>query len=551
MGRLRWLPRDGWSGVALAIHLVIAFLLVYPLARLFTASFIGEGGGISLENYVQFFRYRYYRGSVWNSFQVSSLVTLGALVVGVPLAFLVTRFDIPGKAIVRTLAVLPLLSPPFIGAYSWILLMGRSGYLMTLLQAWGIHLPTIYGMHGIVLSLTLNLYPFVFLIVSGALMAVDRGLEEAGQSLGSSPLRTFFTVTLPVTLPSVLAGALLVFLSAFAEFGSPMIIGEGYTVLPTLIYSLFINELGGNPTMASTASSVLVLCCTAVLLLQRWYSRRKVIQMSSLARPEVQRLRPVARTLVTGAVYLVVAVSLLPSLVILIISFFKSRGPVLYPEFSLDNYANIFFSVPRAILNSFFLSGLSSALDVLVGTLLGYILIRRPSPVTTVLDSVVMLPYAIPGTVIGVAYIVAFNRPPLLLTGTFLILVLAYFVRRLPYSVRASAAILQQIDPNVEEASVSLGVPPLRSFFKITARLMAPGIIAGGILTWVQTITEISSTIFLFFGAWATMTVIIYRQVISSNFGSAAAASSLLLLVVFLPLLVWNLWAEEKAMVLT
>jgi iron(III) transport system permease protein len=153
-----------------------------------------------------------------------------------------------------------------------------------------------------------------------------------------------------------------------------------------------------------------------------------------------------------------------------------------------------------------------------------------------------MLPYAVPGTVIGVAYIVAFNAPPVVLTGTFLILVLAYVVRRLPYSVRAGAAILHQIEPSVEEASISLGVPPIRSFVKVTARLMAPGIVSGAILTWVQTITEISATIFLYVAAWSTITVVIYRQVSSSNFGSAAAASTLLLVAVFVPVLLVN-WA--------
>ena len=158
-----------------------------------------------------------------------------------------------------------------------------------------------------------------------------------------------------------------------------------------------------------------------------------------------------------------------------------------------------------------------------------------------------MLPYAIPGTVIGIAYIVAFNSPPLVLTGTAAILVLAYWVRRLPYSVRAGAAILQQIDPAVEEASVSLGVPPLRTFARVTARLMLPGIVSGAILTWVQTITEISATVFLYTAAWSTVTVVIYRQVSSSNFGAAAAASTLLLAAVFVPVLLVNWALGERA----
>jgi iron(III) transport system permease protein len=259
------------------------------------------------------------------------------------------------------------------------------------------------------------------------------------------------------------------------------------------------------------------------------------------------RPRAAVRWALAAYAYLVVGFSLVPAAVVAVTSFFEARGPVLYPGFSLGNYREVLTSVPRAIGNSFLLSGVSTVVDVALGTLIAYLVVRRRSATTAALDSAVMLPYAIPGTVIGVAYIVAFNTPPIVLTGTFLILVLAYVVRRLPYSVRAGAAILHQIEPSVEEASISLGVPPFRSFLKVTARLMAPGIVAGGILTWVQTITEISATIFLYVASWSTITVVIYRQVSSSNFGSAAAASTLLLVAVFVPVLAVNWSMGDRA----
>jgi iron(III) transport system permease protein len=469
------------------------------------------------------------------------------MVVAVPVAFLLARVQIPGKPLLKSLAILPLVSPPFIGAYSWILLFGRAGYVTTLFREFGINLPTVYGMHGVVLALTLNLYPFILLMVAGALQALDQSLEEAAQGLGSSPWRVFWTVTVPVTLPSILGGALLVFLTAFAEFGAPMIIGEGYQVLPTIVYSLFVNEMGGNPAMASTAATLLVLCTTGILLLQYWAVGRRRYTMSQLRPISPVRLRPVLHWLAAGYAYLVVGLSLVPAVVVAVTSFFESRGPVLYPNFSLGNYQEVLFNVPRAIVNSFMLSTVSMLADVLLGTLIAYLVVRRRSAATAALDSCVMVPYAIPGTVVGVAYIVAFNKPPLVLTGTFLILLLAYFIRRLPYSVRAGSAILHQIDPAVEEASISLGVSPLKSFAKITARLMLPGIVSGGILTWVQTITEISATIFLYFGAWSTITVVIYRQVSSSNFGSAAAAATILLVTVFIPVLLVNWVMGERA----
>jgi iron(III) transport system permease protein len=538
---------DVWTSVTGIAFTLLLVLLIIPLGRLLWASLLAGDGGFTLKHYREFLAYPYYSRTIGHSFLVSGLVTLAALAVAVPVAFLVARVTLPGKAVLKSLAILPLVSPPFIGAYSWILLFGRAGYVTTLFQKVGITIPTVYGMHGIVLALTLNLYPFIFLMVAGALQALDQSLEEAAQGLGSSPWRVFWTVTVPVTMPSVLGGALLVFLTAFAEFGAPMIIGEGYQVLPTIVYSLFVNEMGGNPAMASTGATILVLCTTAILLVQYWLVGRKRYAMTQLRPVPPVQPRPLLRGLLTGYAYLVVGLSLVPAMVVAVTSFFESRGPVLYPNFSLGNYQEVLFNVPRAIVNSFVLSSASTLLDVLLGTLIAYLVVRRRSSATAALDSCVMIPYAIPGTVVGVAFIVAFNKPPVVLTGTFLILLLAYFVRRLPYSVRAGSAILHQIDPSVEEASISLGVSPLKSFASVTARLMLPGIASGGILTWVQTITEISATIFLYFGAWSTITVVIYRQVSSSNFGSAAAASTILLVAVFIPVLFVNWMLGERA----
>jgi iron(III) transport system permease protein len=538
---------DAWDGVAGLGFLLLLALLVLPLGKLLVASVVTPEGQLTLRPYAEFLGRPYYSRTIGHSFLVSGLVTAACLLVAAPLAWIVARVAVPGAFLLRTLAILPLVSPPFIGAYSWILLLGRAGYVTQTFQAVGIRLPTVYGMHGIVLALTLNLYPLVFLVLLSGLRTMDHSLEEAAAGLGARRGRVFRTVTAPVLLPSILGGALLVFLTAFADFGAPMIIGEGYQVLPTIVYSLFVDEMGGRPTMATAAATILVLCTSLLLLLQWWLTGRRSYAMTQLRPPPVARPRPLVRALLIAYAYGIVGLSLVPAAVVAITSFFEARGPVLYPGFSLGNYREVLFNVPGAIVNSFVLSGVATVLGVSLGTLIAYLVVRRRSAVSAALDSAVMLPYAIPGTVIGIAYIVAFNTAPLVLTGTAAILVLAYWVRRLPYSVRAGAAILQQIDPAVEEASVSLGVPPLRTFARVTARLMLPGIVSGAILTWVQTITEISATVFLYTAAWSTVTVVIYRQVSSSNFGAAAAASTLLLLAVFVPVLFVNWALGERA----
>jgi iron(III) transport system permease protein len=555
---------DPWHGALALSYLLLLFLIAYPLALLLLSSLRAEGGGWSLRYFHEFFAQRYYRAALEHSLYVGAVVTLLATAIGVPLAVAVTRWAVPGKALLRALIVLPLVSPPFIGAYSWILLLGRNGWITNLLKHVyvalhpsaaaainaGAPLPwigTIYGPKGIILALTLNLYPFVFLMVSASLSSLDSALEDAAANLGASPWRTFRTITMPLLTPGILGGALLVFLHTVADFGSAMIIGEDYLVLPTLIYSLFVNEMQGQPAMASAASLVLLACTSLLLLAERWYVGRRSYLMSGVRRPAERSVSPRLRALGTVFAYGVVALSLIPAAVVMLTSFFPSSGPIMRPGFSLGNYAIIFREAPRALFNSFYLSAISTLLCVALGVVIGYLLVRRSSRWTAGLDSILMVPFAVPGTVLAVALITAFGAPPLLLTGTVTILIVSYVVRRLPYSVRGVVAVLHHIEPATEEASLSLGASPWRTFRRVTLPLMVPGIIAGAVMTWVQLISEISSTILLYYGSWATMSVKIYQQVVSDNFGTAAAGASLLLAAVFLPMLLFNMWQGEKA----
>ena len=539
---------DPWQRALVLSYILLIFFFIYPLAQLFISSVRAADGGWTLTHFREFFALSYYRSALYHSLYVGVMVTVLATALGVPLAAAVARWGVPGKALLRALIVLPLVSPPFIGAYSWILLLGRSGWITQLVQHAGLPWAgTIYGSKGIILALTLNLYPFVFLVVSASITSIDPSLEDAAANLGATPWRTFRTVTAPLLMPAILGGALLVFLTALADFGSAVVIGETYLVLPTLIYSLFINEMGGEPAMAATASVVLLVCTTAVLLIERWYISRRSYVMSGLRRRVERRASPRARAAATAFTYGVVGVSLIPAAVVMLTSFFPSSGPVMHPGFSVGNYLMVFSTVPRAMLNSLFLSGASTLLCVVLGVVIGYLLVRRPGRATGGLDALLMVPYAIPGTVLAVALIRAFGVPPLLLTGTVAILITSYVVRRLPYAVRGVVAVLHNIEPATEEASLSLGASPWRTFGRVTLPLMAPGIISGAVMTWVQVISEISSTILLYYGPWATISIVIYQQVLSNNYGTAAAASSLLLLAVFVPLLAFNVWQGEKA----
>jgi len=532
-----------------AFFTVLAFL-VYPLVTVLLTSFSGEEKRFVLaENYQRFFTHRYYYSSIINSLYLSTLATIGALALGTSLAFAVARYPLPGKAFLRTAANLSLLSPPFIGAYSWIVLFGRMGLVNRALGTIGWELPTIYGWRGILLVFIVQYFPFVFLLVSAALRSVDQSIEDAALSLGSPPRRTLCTAILPILAPSLTAGGLLVFMGTMADFGTPMIIGEGLRTLPTLMYGEFMNELGGNPAMASTLGSLLILVNTVALMAQRYYAFRKAYNAVCIQPLRVQRMGRARMLLLTAFAYAVVVVALIPSLTIIISSFMPTKGPVMYAGFSLHSYQVIFHMVPRAIANTFGLTALSVVLDVLLGVLVAYLLARRRSRMHALLDSLIMLAYAIPGTVVGVGLIVVYNRPPIILTGTWVILLVSYFIRHLPYPVRSCTAMLQQIDVRVEEASISLGVPPFRTFVKVTIPLMFPAIISGAALAWMTTIGELSSSILLYSGPWATMSVAIFTEVFSNHFGTASALASILILAAFIPLfLTYRILGERSAL---
>jgi iron(III) transport system permease protein len=531
---------DFWSWVTLIVYVFLFAFIVYPLFTLLFNSFYNDEGMFSLVNYANFIKLKYFYGALWNSLKVSAFATLFSILLGVPLAYVTARYNVKFKGLIQILVIMSLLSPPFIGAYSWILMLGNNGFLTRFLHDIGIPFSSVYGWKGIVFVFTLQFYPHIYLYVSGALKTIDTSLEEAAESLGRSSFHRLRTVTLPLIFPTLSAGALMVFMASFADFGTPMLLGQGFKVLPILAYEQFISEMGGNPAMASTLSVILIVCSTSILFLQRFFVSRKNYTMTGMRTPKIQTLGPVAKWLLTAGALLVACVSIIPQATVIVTSFIKTKGPVFHPGFSLNSYKEVLFRVPKAILNTYSFSLISIVIMVVMGMLIAYVLVRRKSKLTAILDGLIMIPYVMPGTVLGISMIIAFNKPPVVLTGTWVILVIAYVVRKLPYTIRSSTAILYQLDRSVEEASISLGVPPMKTFFKTTGRLMGPGVLSGAILSWITTINELSSTIVLYYGATATISVTIYSEVFTANYGTGAALASILSVTTLISLIVAN-----------
>ncbi|MBM3596698.1 MAG: iron ABC transporter permease [Alphaproteobacteria bacterium] len=521
---------DIWTGVLVVTVAVAAVLLIWPLSGIFWASFIDNStGDVTLANYARALGHPFYQTALINSLIVGFGGMLGATLLGIPLAVLTTRYVIFGRDLLSTLAVLALVSPPFIGAYAWIMMLGQNGFLRAPLAEIGIAVPSIYGFFGIILVFSLKFYPFVYLLTASGLGTISASVEEAAEGLGAGTWRRFFTVTLPLVFPAVSSGALLAFVLSIADFGTPSIVGGRVRVLATTTYNLYTSELGGNPGLGSATSIVLIVVSMTVVALQRWAVRRRNVAGALIRKPVPVRLRPLRSAAAHGLCYAIVLISSLPSLVVIYTSFRRTSGPVFQSGFGFDSYVRILREVPHVIGNSFNYSLIAVLLIVMLGTLVGYILARRETAVAGALDSLLLIPYIVPGVVMGLAFVVVFNVPPLELTGTATIIVLMLFIRRLPYAVRASASMLKQIKGNIEEAAISLGASPGHAFLRITMPLMLPGIVAGALMSFITAINELSSSLILYVGRTMTMPVRIYLSVLDGEFGTAAALSTILL----------------------
>ena len=521
---------DFWTLVTLLAFAVLGVLLLWPLSSIFGASFTDNATReFTLANYAKVLGQPFFRTALMNTLIVGIGGMLGAMLLGLPLAALTARYVIRGRQFLATLAVLALVSPPFIGAYAWIMMLGRNGFVRTTLEEIGIELPSLYGYLGIILVFSLKFYPFVFLLASSSLRTINPSVEEAAEGLGAGPWRRFFAVTLPLVFPAVSAGALLTFVLSVADFGTPAIVGGNVRVLATTAYNLFTSEMGGNPGVASATSIVLIVLSLGVVALQRAAVRKRNVAGNLIRTSAPRKLRPLPSFLAHIVCYAIVLASSLPSLVVIYTSFRKTSGPVFKPGYGLDSYARILREVPQVIGNSAVYSLIAVVLIAVAGSLIGYVVARRETRVGGLLDGLLFIPYLVPGVVLGLAFVVTFNVKPIEITGTATIIVLMLFIRRLPYAVRSSASILKQIRGSIEEAAVSLGASPARAFALITLPLMLPGIVAGALMSFITAINELSSSLILYVGRTMTMPVRIYLSVLDGEFGTAGALSTILL----------------------
>ena len=537
--RLGKVKLDFWFFTKLFVIVSMCMFIVYPFYTILTKSiFSNKVEGITLYNFVRFFSKPYYYQTLIRSLVVCSATVITTTIIGVPIAYVMTRYNVAGKQLLHILIIMSLMSPPFIGAYSWIILMGRNGLVAKLFKMFGAVAPTIYGKDGIIFVFTLHLFPYIYLYTSGAMNSIDSSLEEAAENLGMNKLKRIWTVTLPVILPSILAGCVMVFMTALADFGTPMLLGEGYTVLPVLVYNEYMSESAVNPYMASALSVIIVFCSLAVLAFQKLVIDKRTYQMSSLRPPQEEKLTGWKRFAVSLPIWIVTFLAFLPQIVVVCQSFVERSFSGMVKGINLSNYQTIMARLGRNIRNTYVFSLVAIVFIVILGILVSYILVRKKGKVANLIDTLIMFPYVIPGSVLGIGLIVAFNRKPIILVGTAAIMIISYVIRKLPYTVRSGSAFLYQMDPFIEEASINLGVSPMKTFFTVTARMMLPGVMSGAVLSWITCINELSSSIMLYSGKTSTIAVAIYQEVVRMSDGTAAALATILTVTTIISLLI-------------
>lgn len=532
---------DFWNIVTLLIIIVFAIFLIYPLLSLFLDGFKDSKSGVwSLMNYIQFFSKKYYTSALVNSFKLTISVTVIAVLIGVPLAYFMSFYKIKGKGILEVLFIISMMSPNFIGAYSWILLLGRNGSVTKFLEkALGISMPSIYGFAGMLLVFSLKLYPFIYIYVSGALKKIDVALSEAAESLGCGGLKKVFTVIMPLITPTLVAAALLVFMNCMADFGTPALIGEGYRVMPTLVYSEFVGESGGSANFAACMATIMIIITALVFFLQKWYINTKSFTMSSIRPIQPKEPKGIFKVLIYVYIYLLAGLSIIPQAMVVYTSFKATKMQVFVDGFSLGSYKKVADKALAAVTNTYVFCFFAIVIIITLGMLIAYLTVRRRSVLTSAIDSIAMFPYIVPGSVLGITLLIAFNHQPLMLAGTAFIIIISLVIRRLAYTLRSSSAILYQISPSMEEAAISLGDTPAKSFVKVTAKMMLPGVASGAILSWITIINELSSSVMLYTSKTKTMSVAIYNEVIRASYGPAAALASILTLTTVISLLVF------------
>ena len=515
----------------LMLWLLLGVFVVYPLARLLAMTFWADGG-FTLANLKPFISSWYDRQAAVNSILLGCAVGAAGTVLGFIFAFAVTRLAMPGwlKLVIGGVTILPLISPPFTSSIALTLSLGPNGIL---LQFFGLDNFNFYGFWGTFISETLTYFPVAFMTLSTILARIDPNLEDAAYSLGASSFTVFRSVTLPLAAPGIANAFLLVFSCSLADFATPQVLGgHSFPVLPTQAY-LHITGMYHFKGGAALSFMLLIPALVVYGLQHYWISRKSYVTVSGKAggRSSIKGPGPLLSSVIIGTVVAVIAFICFIYAIIFLGSVIKVWG--VNNTLTFENYEYVFTHGMKAIKDTLIIACIGTPLGGLLAVLIGYAATRLKVRGHKTLETVSLLNYTLPGTVVGIAYIIAFNDKPLVLTGTVWILVAAYLFRYSSAGIRNVIAALTQIDPSIEEASRSLGASSFKTFTSITIPMVLPAVLAGMRYLFIHSMTAISATIFLVSVHWTLITTRILECMTELQFAQACAFSVVLILLIF------------------
>ena len=538
------LPALGYA----AIWLFLLVFLAYPLLRIFYDAFTDEAGRLTLANVAAFLSDAYYLRSLQNSILLGLGTVLCTSVLGFAVAFLLVRLDFRGRRLFGYLTLIPIISPPLVGVLGFTFILGRAGTVNVLLHDWfDVARPInfVYGVHGVLLVETLHLFPLITLNVVDALGKIDPSLEEAAASVGARRWRTLRTITLPLTTPGYVAGALLVFIWTFSDFATPLVLGV-HDLLAAQAYLNIVQFVDRRLfRMGIVIAALMVGLAVVFLVAARRYVAIKDYSSLSYARIARRRLSPPAQAAAVAFLTLVMLTAFIPYLGVGLASVGKGWSLTPVPvQYTLQYYERVLVETPKYVVNSLLYSTLAVIGCIVIGVPIAWILARTRLPGRDTLDGLNMLILALPGTALGIAYIRAFHAPlpwlDLKLTSLWVVLPLVLCIRRLPYTVRGAYASLLLVHRSMEEAAASVGATGGRSFRDITLPLIWRGVLVGSLFSFVTSLQEASAVLFLSLGGWETIPVGIFAFYIAGSANEAAALGVILIVVVALAVVAIN-----------
>lgn len=534
---LKKLTRDPVLLTCIVLVMASLFVfIVYPLFQIGKTSFVNMQGEFSIDAYIRILSGGQLLTALTNSLILAFIVATISTIIAYTFAYTFAYINIPFKKLFNGIAILPVISPPFVIALSAILLFGRQGFITSNLL--GMENANIYGLNGLILVQTLTYFPIAFLVLAGLLRSISPALEEASQNMGASKFKTFRSVTLPLSIPGIANAYLLVFIQSLADFGNPMTIGGNYT---TVAREIYLQAVGSYDMQAGASLAMLLLTVTIIVyIIQKfWVGKKSYVTVTGKPTSGRKMIeKGLFRNVMFGITFALSITVILFYLLVPIGSFIKLWG--INNSFTLDHYRYVFSLGQKAIFDTFTLSLIATPIAGLLGMIIAFLIVRKQFVGKKTLEMVSMLSIAIPGTVLGIAYILSFNQAPLALTGTATIIIAAFVVRAIPVGIRSGVAALQQIDPSIEEASTNLGASQAKTFFGIVLPLIKPAFFSGLVNSFVKSMTAMSAVIFLISAKYNLITASILSQVESGRIGVASAYCTILIIIMIVALLILN-----------